>query len=68
MRIASVEGRAVVVVGDGIVDVANASAGSLPADPQLLYERWDDVRALAERVGVAESLHGLESLFESPAA
>ena len=50
MRVASVEGRAVLVVGDGIVDVASASAGSLPADPPLLYERWDDVRALAQRV------------------
>ena len=49
MRVATVEGRAVVLVGDGVVDVATASAGSLPADPQLLYEHWDEVRALAER-------------------
>ena len=35
---------------DGIVDVAAASRGALPADPQLLYERWDEVRALADRV------------------
>jgi 2,4-didehydro-3-deoxy-L-rhamnonate hydrolase len=49
MRVASVEGRAVVLVGDGVVDVSTASAGSLPADPQLVYEHWDELRALAER-------------------
>jgi 2-keto-4-pentenoate hydratase/2-oxohepta-3-ene-1,7-dioic acid hydratase in catechol pathway len=49
MRVATVEGRAVVLVGDGVVDVSTASAGSLPADPQLLYEHWDELRALAER-------------------
>ena len=50
MRLANVAGRAGLVVDDGIVDVAVASRGALPSDPQLLYERWDDVRALAERV------------------
>jgi 2,4-didehydro-3-deoxy-L-rhamnonate hydrolase len=50
MRVANAEGRAVLVHGDGIVDIARASAGSLPADPQALYDRWDDVRALADRV------------------
>jgi 2-keto-4-pentenoate hydratase/2-oxohepta-3-ene-1,7-dioic acid hydratase in catechol pathway len=49
MRVANVEDRAVLLVGDGVVDVATASAGSLPADPQLLYEHWDELRALAER-------------------
>ena len=50
MRLANVAGRAALVVDDGIVDVAVASGGALPSDPQLLYERWDEVRALAERV------------------
>jgi 2-keto-4-pentenoate hydratase/2-oxohepta-3-ene-1,7-dioic acid hydratase in catechol pathway len=35
---------------DGIVDVERASGGSLPADPQAIYDHWDAVRALAERV------------------
>jgi len=50
MRLANVAGRAALVVDDGIVDVAVASRGALPSDLQLLYERWDEVRALAERV------------------
>jgi 2-keto-4-pentenoate hydratase/2-oxohepta-3-ene-1,7-dioic acid hydratase in catechol pathway len=45
----------VLVVDDGIVDIANASAGALPHDPQLLYERWDEVRAVAERVQAPEA-------------
>jgi 2-keto-4-pentenoate hydratase/2-oxohepta-3-ene-1,7-dioic acid hydratase in catechol pathway len=49
MRVANLDGRAVLVIDDGLVDVASASNGSLPADPQALYERWDDVRALADR-------------------
>jgi len=49
MRVASAGGRAVLICGDGVVDVAAASGGALPADPQLLFEHWDAVRALAER-------------------
>jgi 2-keto-4-pentenoate hydratase/2-oxohepta-3-ene-1,7-dioic acid hydratase in catechol pathway len=49
MRVANVDGRAVLVQDEGIVDIAAASNGSLPHDPQALYERWDEVRALAQR-------------------
>jgi 2-keto-4-pentenoate hydratase/2-oxohepta-3-ene-1,7-dioic acid hydratase in catechol pathway len=45
----------VLVVDDGVIDVATASGGSLPADPQLLYEQWDAVRALADRVKGADA-------------
>jgi 2-keto-4-pentenoate hydratase/2-oxohepta-3-ene-1,7-dioic acid hydratase in catechol pathway len=38
----------VLVHDGGIVDIARASGGALPSDPQLLYERWDEVRALAD--------------------
>ena len=37
------------VVDDGIVDVATASAARCPPTRSSLYERWDEVRALAER-------------------
>jgi len=50
MRVANADGRSVLVVDDGIVDIATASGGALPTDVQLLFERWDDVRALADRV------------------
>ena len=55
MKIASVEGRAALIHGEGIVDIARASNGALPADPQLLYDRWDDVRRLSERVAGADA-------------
>jgi 2,4-didehydro-3-deoxy-L-rhamnonate hydrolase len=50
MRVANADGRAVLVVDGGIVDIATASGGALPTDAQLLFERWDDVRALADRI------------------
>ena len=65
MRVANADGRAVLVVDDGIVDLATASDGALPTDPQLLYERWDDVRAFAERVQAPEAPLDL-SVLEAP--
>jgi len=55
MRLANVAGRAVLVVDDGVIDVATASGGSLPADPQLLYEHWGELQALADRVTSAHA-------------
>jgi 2-keto-4-pentenoate hydratase/2-oxohepta-3-ene-1,7-dioic acid hydratase in catechol pathway len=49
MRVANANGRAVLVQEDGLVDIATASKGSLPHDPQAIFERWDDVRTLAEQ-------------------
>jgi 2-keto-4-pentenoate hydratase/2-oxohepta-3-ene-1,7-dioic acid hydratase in catechol pathway len=69
MRVANVENRAVILVGAGVVDVATASVGSLPADPQLLYEHWDELRALAERVtepDAALDVHLLEAPVPRP--
>ena len=66
MRLANVAGRAALVVDEGIVDVAVASRGTLPSDPQLLYERWDDVRALADRVTTADAPLDLRAL-QAPA-
>src|SRR4051812_12417916 len=65
MRVANVRGRAALVVADGVVDVATASGGSLPADPQLIYEHWDEVRALSERITSADMPLDLQSL-EAP--
>lgn len=62
MRVANADGRAVLVVDDGIVDIATASGGALPTDAQLLYERWDDVRALADRVEGPEQPFELSAL------
>ena len=62
MRVANADGRAVLVVDDGIVDIATASGGALPTDAQLLFERWDDVRALADRVPGPEEPFELSAL------
>jgi 2-keto-4-pentenoate hydratase/2-oxohepta-3-ene-1,7-dioic acid hydratase in catechol pathway len=55
MRVANAGGRAVLIRDDGFVDIATASNGALPHDPQAIYERWDEVRALADR---APDVHG----------
>lgn len=44
MRLANLAGRSIVVVEGGAVDVERASAGRFSADPQAVYERWDDFR------------------------
>ena len=62
MRVANADGRAVLVVDDGIVDIATASGGALPTDAQLLFERWDDVRALADRAQGPEEPFELSAL------
>jgi 2-keto-4-pentenoate hydratase/2-oxohepta-3-ene-1,7-dioic acid hydratase in catechol pathway len=62
LRVANADGQAVLVVDDGIVDIATASGGALPTDAQLLYERWDDVRALADRVQGPEQPFELSAL------
>jgi 2,4-diketo-3-deoxy-L-fuconate hydrolase len=45
MKLANHDGRLVLVVSDGIVDVAEASAGRFSPDPQSIYERWDELQA-----------------------
>ncbi len=50
MKLANVDGRAVLVIDGGIIDVSEASGGRLPPDPQAVLEHWDDVRALTDRV------------------
>jgi 2,4-diketo-3-deoxy-L-fuconate hydrolase len=44
MRIGNLAGRLVIQVGDeGVVDVEWASGGLFPADPQGVYDRWDEL-------------------------
>lgn len=62
MRIGNLDGRAVLSVPGGIVDVNRASAGRLPATLNELFAVWDSVRALtysaADVVAVDESRLG----------
>lgn len=54
MRIASVGGRLKVLVDGGMVDVELASGRRFSADPQLAYERLDDLRAWAAGLSGAD--------------
>ncbi|XVU27723.1 fumarylacetoacetate hydrolase family protein [Actinoplanes sp. CA-054009] len=42
MRIANLDGRAVVVTDAGAVDIAAVSSGAFPSDPQELYRHWPE--------------------------
>ena len=48
MRFVAADGRAALVRGDAVFDVAGCSDGAIPADPMLvLRDHWDDFAALA---------------------
>jgi 2-keto-4-pentenoate hydratase/2-oxohepta-3-ene-1,7-dioic acid hydratase in catechol pathway len=47
MRLANLAGRLVLDSGGGFVDVYDASGGRFEADPQSVYERWDEFREWA---------------------
>ncbi|MHA3020616.1 fumarylacetoacetate hydrolase family protein [Mycobacterium sp. BMJ-28] len=47
MRIANLDGRLVIVIGDSAVDVERASGGQFSSDPQLVYRNWSDFLAWA---------------------
>ncbi|OMH31506.1 fumarylacetoacetate hydrolase family protein [Tersicoccus sp. Bi-70] len=53
MRFANLDGRAVLLQADRALDIATASDGRFPADPSLVFDRWDDLRAWADTVDVA---------------
>ena len=61
MKIANHRGRAVIVTGDTIVDIATASNGRFGPDPMDVFTRWE------EFVAVADGLTGAagEPLVES---
>lgn len=50
MKVANQAGRAVIVLGDQVADVAAVSAGAFGPDPMAIYSRWDDFVAFAATV------------------
>jgi len=52
MRIANVDGRLKLLVGDGAVDVAEASDDRFDSDPAIGFQRFAELRKWAERVEV----------------
>jgi len=51
MRVARVNGRLSLLAGDGAVDVHAASGGRFPADPDAVFDRWDELREWASDRG-----------------
>lgn len=47
MRIANLNGRLALLDADGAVDVERASGGRFSADPQAVYDRWEEFRGWA---------------------
>jgi 2,4-didehydro-3-deoxy-L-rhamnonate hydrolase len=58
MRFGNVGGRMQLVVGDGLVDVQEASAGRLPADPVAALDDWDALVEWARSVDGASAASG----------
>jgi len=66
MRIANVGGRLVLMGPDGPVDVERASAGHFVADPQTVYDRWDEFVDWAAGAPEGPVVPVDEDLFGSP--
>ncbi|MFG2435826.1 fumarylacetoacetate hydrolase family protein [Streptomyces sp. NPDC048508] len=54
MRIANLSGRLVLIVDGLAVDVEDASGGRFTADPQAVYERWEEFRRWAAQARLPE--------------
>jgi 2,4-diketo-3-deoxy-L-fuconate hydrolase len=50
IRLANLEGRAQLVVGDSIADIERVSNGRFPADPMAALRQWDALREWGEKV------------------
>lgn len=50
MKLANLAGRATLVLGDEVADVASASHGAFGPDLMAIYERWDDFRSFGSTV------------------
>ena len=51
MRVARVDGRLSLLADDGAVDVNTASGGRFPADPDAVFDQWDELREWASDRG-----------------
>ena len=66
MRIGSIEGRLVIVVGDRALDVENASGGRFSSDPQAVYEQWTDFVDWARTADAHSGQVVSETQFDAP--
>jgi 2-keto-4-pentenoate hydratase/2-oxohepta-3-ene-1,7-dioic acid hydratase in catechol pathway len=50
MQLGNLSGRSVVITDSGAIDIAEASNGLFPADPQALFGLWTDFRSWATQL------------------
>jgi 2,4-didehydro-3-deoxy-L-rhamnonate hydrolase len=55
MRVANLAGRLVLIVDGGAVDVERASGGLFSAEPQAVYQRWEEFVGWAATAPVGEA-------------
>ena len=67
MRIVNVAGRPGLLVGDGVVDIAEASGGLFPPDVHAVYDRWPEFIAWAAEADDAPVKPLDEAQLGSPA-
>jgi len=67
VRIANIAGRLSIVRGDTAVDVEKASSGGFEADPQTIYERWEEFVGWASRAQLGTGERFDPSELGSPA-
>ena len=67
MRIASLSGRLVLILGERAVDVWQASEGRFGSDPQAVYDRWADFRAWAAQADLPEGTEFAAADLGAPA-
>lgn len=69
MRLATIDDRSHLRIGDHYYDVQQLSGGTLPSDPQTLLERWDDVVRWAPQATPTPGLVGVpvaEAVLDAP--
>ncbi|MBO4254090.1 fumarylacetoacetate hydrolase family protein [Streptomyces griseorubiginosus] len=55
MRIGRLSGRLSILIGDHAIDVERASSGRFPADPDEVFERWNEFVEWAEGTDAAKA-------------
>ncbi|MER6572778.1 fumarylacetoacetate hydrolase family protein [Streptomyces sp. NPDC001093] len=66
MRTANLHGRLALIFDDRAVDVEEASGGRFAADPQAVFERWDEFRDWAADVSPAGGRPVDQAAFGAP--
>lgn len=66
MRLATVSGRATVLVNGGGIDVERSSDGRFSSNTQSVYDRWDEFRAFAASLDPALAVPVDEATIGSP--